>query len=100
MTSTRQVRANGPAQLPKWLVTAPHGVWQVIAGERSWVPFGVRHAREVGGTLTACKQFAVGWQLFWDLPFLAAEGGVCQECAEEILRDPGGWTPRREGSSA
>jgi hypothetical protein len=72
-------------RLPKWLVTASHGVWQVTAQERTWVPYSVRHARQVGASQTACGQFAVGWELYWDMPFTPDETEVCETCAEVVV---------------
>jgi hypothetical protein len=73
--------------LSKWLVTSSHGVWQVTLDERSWVPYSVRHAREVGAVRAACGQLAIGWELFWDLPFAVDDPRACQACNELVSSD-------------
>jgi hypothetical protein len=71
-------------RLAQWLATSPNGTWQLRGQERAWVPYSMPHARAVGSSVTACGLFAVGWQLFWDIPFDAASPQVCQECAQAI----------------
>ncbi len=71
-------------RLPEWLVAASHGVWQVTPTERSWVPYSVRHAHEVGAPMTACGQVVAGWELVWDIPFDADDSGACELCSERV----------------
>jgi hypothetical protein len=71
-------------RLARWLVTSPNGTWRVHAQTSVWAPFSAPHAREVGAALTACGQFAVGWELFWSLPFDPEAPGVCQDCADAV----------------
>jgi hypothetical protein len=70
------------ARLARWLATSPNGTWRARGSATVWVPYSEPHAREVGAALTACGQFAVGWELFWDLPFDSEAPSVCQECAD------------------
>ena len=72
--------------MTRWLVSSPHGVLVVTDGERSWVPYSERHAREVGGALTVCGLFAIGWELFWDQPFDVDDADVCTSCADLVSR--------------
>jgi hypothetical protein len=73
-----------PERLARWLATCPNGTWQPRGTGTVWVPYSMPHAREVGASLTACGRFAVGWELFWDLPFRPEATDVCQECAEAL----------------
>ena len=78
---------NAPLRPPKWLVTSSHGVWQVTLDSRCWVPYSVRHAREVGALQAACGQLVIGWELFWDIPFTADDLAACARCAELVASD-------------
>jgi hypothetical protein len=89
-------------RLARWLSTSPNGTWQVRGTSSMWVPHLEAHAREVGAALTACGRFAVGWELFWDLPFDAEAPGVCQACVDAMrvsLSKPGARRPTRTSST-
>jgi hypothetical protein len=74
-------------RLPTWLVSSRNGVVLLRDGDgASWRPFGVHHARSVGSPLTACGEGALGWELFWDMPFPAEESGSCVACLDAIQR--------------
>ena len=68
-----------------WLMSAPNGTWRVEGpGQRRWVPYSTAHAREVGAALTACGTFAIGWELFWDMPFEGSGEDACSACANAL----------------
>lgn len=68
-----------------WFVSAPHGrLTRNNPGEPRWVPFGKAHARQVGSSFTACGQPALGWKLFWDMPFPDSDAETCAECRELV----------------
>lgn len=83
-TDAGSMRLEDVTELPRWLVTASHGVWQATASGRSWVPYAVHHARTGGRPLTACGQFAVGWPMFWDMRFGEHHARACKGCLESV----------------
>ncbi|MGZ4274421.1 MAG: hypothetical protein ACXVRP_11755 [Solirubrobacteraceae bacterium] len=48
------------------------------------MPYGARHAREVGSVVTACGRLTVTWLTFWDLTFEASAAPACQQCVTAI----------------
>jgi hypothetical protein len=88
-TRERPERASQtPTRLPRWLATSPHGTWLGSDTASVWVPYSAPHARQVGSALTACREFAVGWPLLWDIPFDTDAPDVCQECVVAIRHAP------------
>ena len=77
-------------RVPTWFVTAPHRRQVLDGGEPAWAPYGAQHARRVGDPRTACGRVALGWVLFWEMPFASAAGRGCPACAQVT-----GATPRR-----
>ena len=67
----------------RWYVCAPHR----SALNAQGVPFGVRHAREVGRSVTACGLLARNWPMFWEMPFAPEVPGRCAECADAVVRE-------------
>lgn len=89
----RQVR-----RLPTWLVTSSNGYMMATPGEDpSWRPWGTQHAKKVGAALTACGEFALGWELFWDMPFPDDTSRSCQRCIAAVSR---GIPDERRGTRA
>jgi hypothetical protein len=75
------------ACLPTWYVSSSHGHRIVTPdGDQRWRPYGVGHARQVGSSRTACGIGALGWELFWDMPFPTRAGSICGACLAEIVR--------------
>jgi hypothetical protein len=73
-------------RLPTWLVSAPHGQHIDAPGFQTlWRPFGTHHARKVGSSRTACGLVALGWQLFWDMPFPNEMSVTCVECRAAVV---------------
>jgi len=74
------------ACLPTWYVSSPHGHRIVTSdGDRRWRSFGMGHARQVGSSRTACGIGALGWELFWDMPFPTRAGSICRACLAETV---------------
>lgn len=65
----------------RWLVTARH---LDISNPLGRQPLGVRHARRSGDNRTACGQWAIGWRMFWHLPFDAEAATSCDECSRAV----------------
>lgn len=82
---------------PTWLVSAKHRAVISNGDDSGWFPVGVLHARRASGHLTACGLFAIGWPMFWAMPFEGATAGSCQDCAAALTRPttaaPGSSTP-------
>jgi hypothetical protein len=75
------------ARLPTWYVSSSHGRRIVTPnGDQQWRPYGIEHAREVGSSRTACGVGALGWELFWDMPFPPGAGPICEACLAEVVR--------------
>jgi len=87
LPSERGGRTNTNARTtahPRWYVTATHTVGAYAAE----LPYGVRHARSPGDLVTVCGLRAVGWPLFWDLPFNGRQERACLACAQQVLQSP------------
>jgi hypothetical protein len=67
--------------LPTFFVSAPHGTrGRAAAGERGSRPVGEQHARQPGSAYTACGRVALGWRMFWEMPFPVASAATCRSC--------------------
>lgn len=75
-------RSVGPMTggLDSWLTSTKHEVPPRLSGALP-APYGVRHARRVGETWTACGEPAADWRLFWLLPFQSWASSACAECS-------------------
>ena len=69
---------------PTWFVTARHRRSTLVDGTPTWTPYGVRHARRVGEPRTACGEAALGWVLFWEMPFAPGTDRLCRACCEAV----------------
>lgn len=68
--------------IPTWFASAPHGRYVLSSGAVPlWRPYGIHHARQVGASRTACGRGALGWELFWEVPFPDYTAETCRECA-------------------
>ena len=87
---TRPVNASDAARRhlhwPTWLVSAKHRRVVSRDGDSEWYPVGVHHAREAGENLTACGLVAIGWPVFWLMPFRAGRSTSCVECTAAVTR--------------
>lgn len=81
-TANPRVRTVGPITggLDSWLTSTKHEVPARLSGDLP-APYGVRHARRVGETWTACGEPAVDWKVFWLLPFQPWVSSACTECS-------------------
>lgn len=78
----------GPVRLPpRWLVTATHSRPVMTGSAREWIPYGQRHAREVGAARTRCGTAATLWPIFWDMAFASDDPAACQRCARLLESD-------------
>lgn len=84
----------------------PVGQWFVSARHRGHLrphkdevapPYGVRHARQPGEPFTICGQGALGWIMFWHLPFAPDAPETCERCSE-LLQLERSW--RASGEAA
>jgi hypothetical protein len=80
-----------PAQLgkrrchwPTWLVSAKHRTVIMRDGESEWSPLGEHHARQSGENLTACGLVAIGWPVFWLMPFEPEASTSCPNCVAAV----------------
>ena len=69
---------------PRWFTCSEHAIRTGTGRERELVPYGARHAREVGSVVTACGRLTVTWLTFWDLTFEASAAPACQQCVTAI----------------
>jgi hypothetical protein len=77
-----------PVRLPLFFVSARHGTLaRGDQGASGWQPFGVQHARMVGGRFTACGLPAATWRIFWEQPFPNVSDSTCQECVVAVAFD-------------
>lgn len=67
--------------VPRWFVTARHGVRVAQGSKTQWPPFSTHHAREAGSAVTRCGLPALDWAIFWEMPFDAFGEGACCECS-------------------
>jgi hypothetical protein len=67
----------------RWFVTSPHRVAR--GTEEGWIPYGVRHARQVGSSWTECRLPALGWPMFWEMPFLEERTLLCAGCRAAVI---------------
>ena len=58
-------------------------------------PCGLSHARQAGSALAACGRYAVGWRIFWELPFQMSAHHACPARVEAVavLARRNGHTP-------
>jgi hypothetical protein len=70
-----------PRQRNAYFVSARHGTrGRAAAGENGSRPVGEQHARTPGSAYTACGRVALGWSMFWELPFPAEPSVTCRHC--------------------
>lgn len=67
----------------RWLVSATNAC-PGADPEAERLPYGTRHARQVGSRLTECGAVATEWPIFWGLPFLAEDRASCPDCAARL----------------
>ncbi|MFC4784014.1 hypothetical protein ACT8ZV_06040 [Nocardioides sp. MAHUQ-72] len=75
-------------------MSTAHRTQEVNDFDLVWVPHGLRHARRIGSTTTACGQPAHLWKNFHELAFTPGGPLACRACAEEILAERAGRRPR------
>ncbi len=66
----------------RWFTTARQK--HRAPGELDDEPWGVRHAREIGGPTTACGLSAVTWHLFLVLPYEPHATEACPACTARL----------------
>jgi len=64
-----------------WMVSTRHEDRHSLQGRG---PLGTLHARRSGDRCTACGINAMGWKMFWHLPFSSAQPDACPECCFAI----------------
>ena len=69
---------------PTWLVSAKHRTVVSSDGDSDWFPVGVHHARRASENLTACGIVAIGWPVFWLMPFVQDASTSCPACIEAV----------------
>jgi hypothetical protein len=92
MTLTAPLLGPRRHQWPTWLVSAKHRTLVRCAGESDWSPLGAHHARQAGESLTACGVVAIGWPVFWLMPFDTGAPASCPDCIAAVISvnaDPG-----------
>ena len=85
---------------PTWLVSAKHRTVISRDGDRDWYPVGEHHAREAGENLTACGLVAIGWPVFWLMPFKPGSSSSCSECTAAVKRAEASSHQERPGCCA
>lgn len=85
----RQFRALGmthgfatPASTQRWFVTAHSTRTLFEDGQFVEVPASLAHAKEMGGTVTACGLSALSWPRLFHLSFPPPVATMCLACAE------------------
>ena len=81
-----------------WYVASPHRTQ--VGVSLDWAPYGLRHARQIGSTWTACGLPAVNWFIFHALSFVPGAAGTCLECASAIGESNARHQRERETPSA
>lgn len=79
----------------RWVISVPHTAMKHVGGQLMERPDGVNHARQAGRAPTACGRYAVGWRIFWELPFQTSAPHACPSCVEAVavLARGNGHTP-------
>ena len=85
---------------PTWLVSAKHRTVIARDGDSEWYPVGEHHAREAGENLTACGLVAIGWPVFWLMPFKPGSSVSCTECTGAVKRAEASSHQERPGCCA
>jgi hypothetical protein len=65
-----------------WFVSSQHSY--PVTHTQPRTPYGERHARQPGSRYTACGISALGWTIFWELPFSGTEPTNCAECCSVV----------------
>lgn len=68
-----------------WIVSTAHRSQVLVGFDLVWVPHGLRHARQIGSTTTACGQPAHLWRNFHEMAFVPGAAQTCRACAERVL---------------
>ena len=74
----------GTVHESRWVISVPHTAMKDVGGQMVERPYGVSHARQAGHALTACGRYAVGWRIFWELPFQTSTPHACPACVEAV----------------
>ena len=82
-------------QWPTWFASTPYEILDRQSRESGLRPYGILHARRAESGLTACGEYAVGWRIFWELPFSADRARACAACVEALASAPDETAPRR-----
>lgn len=85
---------------PTWLVSAKYRTVIARDGDSDWYPVGEHHAREAGENLTACGLVAIGWPVFWLMPFEPRASVSCTDCIEAVTRAEASPHQERPGCCA
>ena len=86
----KEFRVRSPSKDPgtvhesRWVISVPHTAMKDVGGQMVERPYGVSHARQAGHALTACGRYAVGWRIFWELPFQTSTPHACPACVEAV----------------
>lgn len=70
-----------------WLVSTPHRLVGVNGGGSAPLPWGLRHARRMGSTWTACGLPALSWRIFHESPFGSDTADECGACAHAVSHE-------------
>lgn len=82
---------------PTWFVSTKYRTVVTGDGGNEWNPVGEHHARRAGENLTACGQVAIGWPVFWLLPFQLQASTSCAACIDAVTATALKPHPRRPG---
>jgi len=69
----------------RWFVSTRHRGRPCPGRGQDAPPYGTRHARQPGDTVTLCGEAALNWICFWDLPFAPHAPQTCERCSELAL---------------
>ena len=97
MTATARPSSRRRCHWPTWLVSAKHRTVVLRDGDSEWSPIGEHHARQAGENLTACGLVAIGWPVFWLMPFRPRASISCPACVEAVTRAEASSHIERQG---
>lgn len=87
--AVEQCRCHRSTTRAPWLVATPHRRMTLVGADVDYLPYGVRHARQIGGATTACGQPALAWRIFHRLTFRPGARETCRDCSAVIGRVEG-----------
>ena len=71
---------------PNWYVVCRFTTNYDVGGEVVPWPASLAHAKQVGGSLTACGQNSSTWSRLFHVPFPVEPGENCEACVHVVER--------------